>query len=278
MPVVPGAEPFAHDGSDVSVLLCHGFTGSPASLRPWAEHLAAAGLTVRLPRLPGHGTTWQEMNRTVWEDWYAVLERDLLDLTGRGHRVVVAGLSMGGTLATRLAEVHGSLVEGLVLVNPAYAVEDVRLRALPVLKHLVPSLPGIANDIARPGRDEVAYDRVPLRALHSQTRLWATVVRDLPLVTQPTLLLRSREDHVVPPSSSALFLSRLSSTDVTETVLERSYHVATLDHDAEQIFADSLAFVERVAGGGPSARGRADARTADDRDPVGDRPDPEGRR
>ena len=56
MPVLPGAEPFRHEGGEVGVLLCHGFTGSPQSLRPWAEYLAERGLTVALPLLPGHGT------------------------------------------------------------------------------------------------------------------------------------------------------------------------------------------------------------------------------
>ena len=62
MPVMPGAEPFFHSGGNTGVLLCHGFTGTPASLRPWADTLAAAGLTVSLPRLPGHGTTWQDID------------------------------------------------------------------------------------------------------------------------------------------------------------------------------------------------------------------------
>src|ERR671924_252669 len=53
--VLPGAEPFDHAGGPVGVLLCHGFTGSPQTLRGWAEYLAAQGLTVSLPRLPGHG-------------------------------------------------------------------------------------------------------------------------------------------------------------------------------------------------------------------------------
>jgi len=61
---MPGAEPFFHSGGSTGVLLCHGFTGSPGTLRPWADYLAEAGLTVSLPRLPGHGTTWQEMART----------------------------------------------------------------------------------------------------------------------------------------------------------------------------------------------------------------------
>src|SRR5487761_1724398 len=82
MPVLPGAEPFEHDGGRVGVLLCHGFTGSPQSMRPWAEYLAEAGLIVSLPRLPGHGTTWQEMNRTKSGDWYAEAARAFEVLRG----------------------------------------------------------------------------------------------------------------------------------------------------------------------------------------------------
>ena len=85
----PGAEPYAHDGDDIGVLLCHGFTSNPASLRPWAESIAAAGHTVRLPRLPGHGTTWQEMAGTRWEDWYAEIDRAYSELRGDplGHPI-----------------------------------------------------------------------------------------------------------------------------------------------------------------------------------------------
>ena len=65
MTVRPGAEPYVHEGDRHAVLLCHGFTGNPSSLRPWAEAIAAAGHTVHLPRLPGHGTSWQDMARTT---------------------------------------------------------------------------------------------------------------------------------------------------------------------------------------------------------------------
>ena len=247
MPVLPGAEPFTHDGGPVGVLLCHGFTGSPQSLRPWARALADAGLTVRLPRLPGHGTTWQAMNRTRWDDWYTTVEGELADLRRRCERVVIGGLSMGGALATRLAQRHPSDVAGLVLVNPGFALADPRLAALPVLKTVLPSVPGPAGDIARPGVRELAYDRAPLRALHSYLSALRDTVRDLPAVTQPVLLLRSAVDHVIPPKSSELLLSRISSKDVSTIVLERSYHVATLDYDAETIERESLAFVRRVA-------------------------------
>ncbi|MFJ6082074.1 alpha/beta hydrolase [Streptomyces sp. NPDC092369] len=247
MPVLPGAEPYRHEGGQAGVLLCHGFTGSPQSLRPWAQHLAAHGLTVSLPLLPGHGTRWEDMQLTGWQDWYAEVDRELRALRERCAEVFVAGLSMGGTLALRLAAKHGDAISGVIVVNPANRMHGVAAHALPVVRHLVPSTKGIASDIAKEGSEELGYDRVPLHAAYALRNLFRQVDRELPQVTQPLLLLRSPQDHVVPPADSARILGRVSSRDVTEILLEQSYHVATLDHDADRIFEESLAFIGRLA-------------------------------
>jgi carboxylesterase len=241
--VVPGAEPFSHDGGPVGVLLSHGFTGSPASMTPWARYLAERGFTVTVPRLPGHGTTWREMNRTRWEDWYATVDAALTELRERCDRVAVGGLSMGGGLALRLAEVRPDDVDALVLVNPVVGVKNWQLKLVPALKWLVPAMPGIGNDIKKPDADEVGYDRTPLKALASQVRGWRSVRDDLGKVTAPLLVFRATDDHVVDATSLALIRAGVSS-DVTEYVtLENSFHVATLDHDAPLIFERSAAFI-----------------------------------
>ncbi|MFJ6567013.1 alpha/beta hydrolase [Streptomyces sp. NPDC091292] len=247
MPVLPGAEPYRHEGGEVGVLLCHGFTGSPQSLRPWAEHLAEHGLTVSLPLLPGHGTRWEDMQVTGWQDWYAEVDRELSALRERCDQVFVFGLSMGGALTLRLAARHGDAVRGVVVVNPAIQMHGLAAKALPVARHLVPSIKGLVSDIAKEGVEEVGYHRVPLHAAYALSKLFGVVDAELPQVTQPMLLLHSVVDHVVPPADSARILSRVSSTDVTEILLEQSYHVATLDHDADRIFEESLAFIGRLA-------------------------------
>lgn len=249
MPVLPGAEPFRHEGGETGILLCHGFTGSPQSLRPWAEYLAERGLTVSLPLLPGHGTRWEDMALTGWQDWYAEVDRELRALKERCAEVFVAGLSMGGALALRLAAKHGDAVSGVVVVNPANRMHGLAPYALPVARHLLRTTPGIADDIAKEGAHELGYTRVPLHAAHSLRQFFRLVDGELPQVTQPLLLLRSAEDHVVPSADSARVLSRVSSTDVSEIVLEQSYHVATLDHDAERIFEESFAFIGRLTAG-----------------------------
>ena len=246
MAIMTGAEPFSHDGSEVGVLLCHGFTGTPQSMRPWGEYLADRGYTVRVPRLPGHGTTWQELNRTRWADWYSCVDTVFRELHQTCEHVVVCGLSMGGALSLKLAQEHGPRISGLVLVNPAVKFDDPRTLLLPALKHVVRSLAGVSNDVKKEGVTELAYTRTPLKAAHSQLVAWQSVIRDLPEVTQPVLLLRSSQDHVVPASSSALILSRISSRDFAEILLEDSYHVATIDNDAPRIFDESAKFIERT--------------------------------
>jgi carboxylesterase len=245
VPVLPLAEPFHADGGSTGVLLIHGFTGSPASMTPWARHLAQEGFTVDVPRLPGHGTTWQEMNQTVWTDWYAEAARALDSLRDSCTEVFVGGLSMGACLALRLAADRPDDVAGLMLVNPSVTSVNKQLLAVPILKRFVPSVSGIGNDIKKPGVDEFGYSRTPLKALDSMRAMWRLTRDDLPKVIAPVVVFRSVEDHVVEPLSTQIVLQRVSSRDVTERVLDNSYHVATLDNDAQSIFGESAEFIRK---------------------------------
>ena len=243
MTVLPGAEPYSHEGGPTGVLLCHGFTGSPQSLRPWGEYLASEGLTVSLPRLPGHGTTWQEMNRTRWEDWYAEVDRAFGELRAATSEIFVMGMSMGACLALRLAELNGAAVSGLVLVNPSITADTKLFLLAPVLKVIIPSLKGIASDIKKEGSTELAYDRTPTRAAATLPGLWKVTQRDLNKIAAPTLAYHSTNDHVVGPASLEILRKALPATRLEVIECPNSYHVATLDNDAEAIFAGSLEFV-----------------------------------
>ncbi|MDT7550023.1 MAG: carboxylesterase [Actinomycetota bacterium] len=253
MSVLPGAEPIDLPGGPVGVLLSHGFTGTTQSMRPWAEHLSAAGFTVAAPRLPGHGTSWQDMNKTGWSDWYGEVERSFDELRGRCSSVFAMGLSMGGTLVLRLAEQRADQVAGLVVVNAALASErfDVKY-LLPVLAKVLPSFKGVGSDIKKEGVTELAYPKVPLKAFTSLYAAQFDVRRDLKRITCPVLAYRSSVDHVVEPISGRVLLAETSSGIVEERVLDNSYHVATLDNDAPTIFEGSVEFVRTHA---PAAKG-----------------------
>ena len=246
--LTPGAEPVTIDGGRIGVLLSHGFTGSPASMAPWGHDLAERGYTVRVPLLPGHGTSWKDMIKTGWQDWYGEVDRALTELHVSCDKVVVAGLSMGGCLALRLAEQRPGDVDALVLVNPAVSLDNKALAVLPALKLILPSLPGIGNDIKKPGMDEIGYDKTPLRALASQLKMWKDVRTNLAKVTQPLLFFRSDDDHVVDAGSMDLIRNGVSSATADFVALHDSFHVATLDNDAQLIFDTSAEFIAKHVG------------------------------
>ena len=228
------------------MVVLHGFTGNPQSMRPLALALADEGFTVELPLWPGHGTAVEDMVPTRWSDYRSAAEAAYLELAGRCDEVALVALSMGGTLACLLAEHHPE-VRGMVLVNPfidppAESFRDV-LRG--VLESGTEVAPGVGSDIAKEGVAELAYSGSPIAAALSLFEGIDDVAANLSLVTCPVLLMSSRHDHVVPPSSGDVLTAGVSGP-IERVWLERSYHVATLDHDADEIVARTLAFVHTV--------------------------------
>ncbi len=243
--VIPGAEAWSADGGPVGVLVLHGFTGNPGSVRALAEACAAAGHTVELPRLPGHGTTVEDMLDTGWKDWSAAAEAAYSDLAGRCEQVVVAGLSMGGSLTCWLGTRHPSIA-GLVCINPAVAPsDDMRALVAVMVESGETLMDGIGSDIAAPGVVETAYSQTPLAPLLTLFEASAEVVEDLGRITSPLLLFTSPEDHVVPPADSDLLAAAVAGP-VERVSCERSYHVATMDHDAGMIAERTVEFIDRV--------------------------------
>lgn len=244
--IIPGAEPMSVDGGPVGVLLLHGFTGNPQSIRPLADAVVAAGHTVEMPLLPGHGTQVEDMLDTTWADWSASAERAFESLASRTQRQVVAGLSMGGSLTCWLATRHAGL-SGIICVNPATQVPS-GMREL--VEAMVAGgdevMVGIGSDVADPSSPESAYPNTPLRPLLSLFDAAEAVGGELGKIHCPLLLFTSPEDHVVPPADSDHLAANVSGP-VERVMCERSYHVATIDYDRDLIIERSLAFIDQVA-------------------------------
>ncbi|UUZ61854.1 alpha/beta hydrolase [Nocardioides sp. B-3] len=200
--------------------------------------------------LPGHGTRWQELNKVGWSDWYATLTASFDKLRAENDAVAVCGLSLGGAPVMRIAADRPDEVAGIVVVNPGIATRRIDVKFLPVLRFPVPAFPGIVNDIKQPGQDEYGYTKAPLKAAYSMIFHGFKQLRaDLPKVTSPFLYFKSVEDHVADDSSIAIIKKSVSSRDFTLVNPENSYHVATLDNDAPQIFKESADFIARVTAG-----------------------------
>ncbi len=243
-PVTSGCEPFSAGGGELGVVVLHGFTGCPHSLRPIAEALANRGYAVELPLLPGHGTAVEDLIPMRWEDWAREAAAAHDALAARCRRVAAVGLSMGGGLAAWLAEQRPELA-ALVLVNPLVQpiAKELRDGVTDLLAAGAVTIEGVANDIAKPGGDEYGYSTLPIEAAASLMDGLEDVAGALGTITCPTLVLTSRQDHVVSTDNSELVVATVPGR-VEHHWLERSYHVATLDFDAELVESETCRFLD----------------------------------
>ncbi len=226
-----------------AVLFVHGFTGSPGSLTPWAEHFVQAGYSVEVPLLPGHGTSPADMNKTRWQQWYLEAERAYESLAASHEGVAICALSMGGALALRLGALKNP--RSLVLVNPLIHIKGANRFLIPVVSKVLAMQPAVGGDIKKPHSNEYAYDKTPLKAANSLLHLLSDVQGRISTVKEPLMLIHSKEDHVVPSTNADWILQNVGSTIKEELLLLNSYHVATLDNDAPEIFAKSKTFIEQ---------------------------------
>jgi len=245
--LIPGAEPWSHEGGPAGALVLHGFTGNPGSMRGIAEALAAAGFSVEMPLLPGHGTTIEDMIPTGFADWLAEAEAAYQRLAARCEQVVIVGLSMGGALTAWLGADHPE-VAGLVAIN-AIVSEPEGMRAF--VEELaatgVDRFGGIGSDIKKEGVEESAYPETPVAPLLSMLDMAAELDRRLDRIGSPLLIVTSREDHVVPPVNSDILAERATGP-VERVYAEDSYHVVTMDNDKDLVEQATVDFARRVTG------------------------------
>lgn len=246
-PVMPGAEPFFLDGGEVGVLLSHGFTGTTQSMRYVGEALNRLGYTVSAPRLTGHGVSPAALARSTAGDWIASLEDALPALRARCRTIFVGGLSMGGSLTLYLAGKHADLFAGAFPINAVIHPDSPDMAGLTFDRDAPRSIPGIGADIKDPTSPELAYSEVPVAAFKELFALVAVTRELLPRVRCPTLVLQSRDDHLVPPANARTIARLVGARRVELVWLENSYHVATLDYDKDRIVDEVHRFMRSVA-------------------------------
>jgi carboxylesterase len=229
---------------EVGILLVHGFTGSPASMRPWAEYLNQRGYTVKVPLLPGHGTTPRDLNLVKWQEWPAKVESDLQELLRTCRKVFICGLSMGGGTTLNIATRYSEDLAGIILVNPMIHVKFVPHQLAWAISRFQKMRDSVGDDIKRPGITEYGYDALPAVGVYELLKMLHYTRKRLHDVTAPMLLFHSVDDHTLPVTNTEIVMKGVGSRQKQRIELVNSYHVATLDYDQEVIFENSRLFIE----------------------------------
>jgi carboxylesterase len=237
----------SRENSKVGIVLVHGFTSTPSVMRPWAEFLNSQGFTVRVPLLPGHGTSIADLEKVIWQQWPAEVEIQINHLLNECEKVFLCGFSMGAAASLHVASRFQSQLSGLILVNPMIHRKNAWPTMVKIASRLVKSFGTAGSDIKRGDVIQWKYDRTPLRAAHQLLRLLEETRPLLPTIKLPLLLFRSATDHTLPASNSEIIVSQIGSSAKEQVVLHNSYHVAPLDNDQDVIFAKSLNFIREFS-------------------------------
>lgn len=231
----------------IGVVLVHGFTGSPAAMRPWAEFLNARGYSVRVPLLPGHGTKPSDLNEVEWTEWPGKVKAEIAELQKHCSQIFVAGLSMGGGTTLHVAAEVGDQLSGIILVNPMIHVKGISPTLAFAISRAIKFGKSVGNDIKRAGVTEYGYDKMPYRGIHQLLTMLKLTRAALPSIKVPMQLFHSVDDHTLPVSNTEIVMREIGSINKSRIELLNSFHVATLDHDSDLIFANSLTFIESLS-------------------------------
>jgi carboxylesterase len=233
--------------SKIGIIFVHGFTGSPISMRPWADYFLSRGYSVSVPLLPGHGTKPGDLNLVKWEQWPAKVEEELDWMHSQGMSVFIFGLSMGGGTTLNVAIKRSSSIKGIVLVNPMIHVKFVPHQLAWVISRFQKMRDSVGDDIKKPGVTEHGYDSLPAVGVYQLLKMLSYTRKRLHDVTVPLMLFHSKEDHTLPVTNTEIIMKGVGSIPKQRIELVNSYHVATLDYDQEIIFENSLIFVQSHA-------------------------------
>jgi len=245
------------------VLLLHGMSDSPYSLRVLGRRLNQRGYWVIGLRLPGHGTAPSGLLDVRWEDMAAAVRLGAAHLAAKvGSRPIhLIGYSTGAPLALDFAldALEGKAAPvpaGLVLVSPAIGLHPAA--ALAVWKRrlsLVPGLGALAWLAVEREFDPFKYNSFTTNAGEQVHRLTQSVAgrvearaRSHPdRVLPPTLVIKSNADATVSTDAVVDRLLGLLDPRRHELVL---FDINRCDAKSILLFADPRALATRVVGDG----------------------------
>ena len=231
--------------SIIGVLLVHGLNGNTNDMAELQDVLQAHGIVTKNMLLPGHGSNVRDMLSIGWEDWAQAVRDELNLLKEQSDVVFLVGHSLGGALALHIAA-HEEIA-GIVPICAPLHLQPWLKPVVSIGKYLLPLVPTIREDVrdpeARRRYTRDVYHWTPLQPVESMVRYLPQLRAELDHITAPALIITSLHDHVVPARDGREIYRLIGSREKHLVTLHRSYHVVMKDHDREEVFDKTLAFV-----------------------------------
>lgn len=246
-PILKGAEPIFIKGNSIGILLLHGFTASPYEMKELGIYLHKNGeFTISIPLLAGHGKDTEALNSVHWNEWINSAVDAYEKLKQNSSKVVVIGMSMGGSIALTFASKYN--VDGLICMGtPTYITKlSCFARVLYPFKKSLKKTGGA--DIADLDQKKhiVSLQTIPLHALIEFRKLLKNLRKTLQQVICPVYLMHSKNDHTVDYKNMEIIHHSIASKKIKTKLFERSFHILPLDFERDTVYSESLDFIKSL--------------------------------
>ncbi|MHA1145856.1 MAG: alpha/beta hydrolase [Candidatus Helarchaeota archaeon] len=252
--IMPGAETIKLDGNSTNVLMLHGGGGGTTpDLKEIAQFLHdKAGYSVLVPRLPGFGTTPEDLLNTPYQTWIDFVQDELAAIKEKCEKVFVYGHSMGSVLAAILAERNE--ITGLILTSPALKLKfplQVGSKLAPILKLFGKKFISMnpEENIRKSGGVWIGYDRLPVDQGLKIIKLSNIMKRDLDKIRAPTCIICGRNDDMIDLKSPTRIHDALTVQDKEIHWIEGADHALMFHERKMELFQITLNFIQRIEKG-----------------------------
>ena len=245
---------FETQNSNTCIIAIHGFSAAPKEMEKLALFLNSKDLNVFTPRLDGHGTIPEDLKNKSWQDWYNSISRSITIATLKYEKVFIIGFSTGGLLALLSTKKSYKEFCGLVCINAALHLNDVRIKTL---------LPAISfwNDLVKafneekyqkeyidnaPQNVDINYDKHYIESIEQLNLLMKKIRKSLPKIQKPILIIQAKDDPVVNPTSAYEIFNKIKSNNKSLKIIDSADHVIVTQKDTKELFDFIYDFIDKL--------------------------------
>ena len=245
---------FETQNSNTCIIAIHGFSAAPKEMEKLALFLNSKDLNVFTPRLDGHGTIPEDLKNKSWQDWYNSISRSITIATLKYEKVFIIGFSTGGLLALLSTKKSYKEFCGLVCINAALHLNDVRIKTL---------LPAISfwNDLVKafneekyqkeyidnaPQNADINYDKHYIESIEQLNLLMKKIRKSLPKIQKPILIIQAKDDPVVNPTSAYEIFNKIKSNNKSLKIIDSADHVIVTQKDTKELFDFIYDFIDKL--------------------------------
>jgi len=236
----------------VGVVLIHSYLAVPEEVKALARYLRKQGVWVCAPRLPGHGTSPEDLSGRKYREWVEAVENSYVLMSSICDRVVVGGVAVGGSLALGLAARVGE-VAGVFAVCPPLTLKNYSTNFMPgmdVWNRVINKMKLGEHDSQffefTHGNPHVNYPRNPVAGVKEVSEYLESIEKSYAAISQPALIIQANNNPVVDPKGSLQLYDSIGSVQKEFCLLSYDRHVLVNGDGAENVFRKVGAFIENL--------------------------------